>query len=297
MFSKTIFSLLIFVSVLAKAQEAVFIQAPGASPNDFSEVAKNTKGLQTILDLQSSRIQKNPLQEEKIFALGEQLNRPVSELIQEIEDLHRMAPLTLVSLSFLKDLSEKILTRSVTSVEGSFLKNLFCQSGLLVDSSAEVSCKTTKVDLLTIRRQWPQAQALMIESRIIYLDNQNDSSNPSPEILPSVPYHWTLLSNSAQSISFYGTYEQLLQQRLVMENLIEGTCGEFSSRVDDFQVASKALVFFSKDCTKRLYRPIQKTSFAEWIDNNKKWVYPVGGLLIGGALWAAQGKTLIIDKP
>ncbi|MDG0815456.1 hypothetical protein [Bdellovibrio svalbardensis] len=298
MLSKTLLSkfiaiLILFISAISEAQEFILIQAPGASPIDFIETAKNTKGVRTIVDLQIEKIQTNASQEEKLFTLGEQLGRPASELIQEIEILHRSAPLTQVSLSFLADLSEKVLTTSLKKPEASFFKDLSCQSQFLTEEVTNAPCKTLKVDLPTIRRQWPQAQALLIESQLLYLNEQN----LSPEVLPERSYHWTLLANSAQSISFYGTYDQFLQQRLVMENFIEGTCEGFSTRIDDFQLNSKALIFFSKDCTKRVHRPIQKTQFANWMENNQKWVYPLSGLLVGGAIFAAQGKTLVIDKP
>lgn len=293
MFAKITLILLVFLAVTTQAQEIIFIQAPGASSLDFNEVAKHTKGVQSILDLHKERIQKNPLQEEKFFTLGEQLGRPAAELILEIENFHKMAPLTEVSLNFLKDLSEKVLAGNLKTSENTFFKNLSCQSQLLTEDAANVSCRTSKVDLSALRRQWPQAQVLMLEGKMIPLE---DLTLP-PEILPSSLYHWILLSNTAQSLSFYGTYEHFLQQRLIMENYIDGTCQGFSANVDDFQIASKALVFFSKDCSKRLQRPLQKTSFAEWIDNNKKWVYPLGGVILGGVIFATQGKTLVIDRP
>ncbi len=293
MFTKWHLILLLLFSMKAHAQEIILIQGPGSSTADFTEVAQATKGLQTILDIQVLRIQNNSRQEERLFSIGEQLHRPTSDLVQEIEKLHQEAAWTDVSLNFLNDLSEKILSTPLKTAEATFFRDLSCQSQLLTEDVTNAACKTTAIDFTSIRRQWPMAQALLIESKLISLED----TNAAAMIIPTGIYHWTLLSNSAQSISFYGTYEHFLQQRLVMENWVDGTCEGFSAKVDDFQIVSNALVFFSKDCTKRLHRPVQKTSFAEWIDQNKKWVYPLGGLLIGGAIFTAAGKTLVIDKP
>lgn len=284
-------AILLTTSLNAFAED-ILIQSPGASPTSFNEVAQNTKGITTYTDLQISRARKNSLQEETLFRLSDQLDRPTSDILKSLESIQSQAPLTETSLHFVHDLSEKLLTHPLSVSDARTLKVLNCKSAMLTEQIYPESCKTLKVDFQAIHRQWPQAQTLMVETQTFAIDGTT-----YPNVLPLTNYHWTLLSNSQKPLHYYGTYEGFLQQAFAMENLVDGSCEGFSNNIDDFEVSSQALVFFSKECTKKLAHIEQKTSFATWIENNKKWVYPTAGLLLGGAIIAAQGKTIVIDKP
>lgn len=279
------------LAAMAMPTNTILIQAPGTNSQDFNEMSLNRKNTVTYIDLQIQRLQSNPKQEEKIFSLGEHIEKTPSEISKLIDLQSSESPLTTSSLSFLKDLSEKILARSGNIQGAAYFKNLFCKSAGLADEITPDSCLMVKVDLSLIHRQWPQVEALAIESKRFYL---NESA---PSVNPQSFYHWTLLSNTQKAVSFYGTYSQLMQQSFATENLVEGSCQGFSSNIDDFEVSSKALIFFSKDCVQQVSRPQQPTSFRVWLENNKNWIYPVGALIIGGAIMATQGQTLIIDKP
>lgn len=284
------FTLTLLLTAPAFAQETILIQAPGASPMEFAESAKDKTAI-TWLNLQIQRAKNNPRQEERVLALSEILEKSPKDIVAAVDALQSEGPLTETSLQFLHDLSEKIQARSLAPAQIQYFKDLSCKTAGLTSETGAVSCSNVRVDMQTLRRQWPLTTVVMIEGKDFSIEDS------SPEIYPRSAYHWTLLSNSQKPVKFYGTYEQLLQQRFATENLVDGTCGGFSSNIDDFELSSRAVIFFSKGCMKALNQPKEQSSFAVWFDNNKTWVYPVGAILLGGALIGASGKTLVIDKP
>ncbi|HWU43777.1 MAG TPA: hypothetical protein VN132_10075 [Bdellovibrio sp.] len=286
--------LFIFTTAFASfafAHENVLVQSPGASPIEFEKALHETKTWTSYVDLQVSRIQKNIRQEDKVLSLSEKLQSSPTDLRNTLDQMQSESALTETSLHFLRDLSEKVLAGTMNPSDTTYYKSLFCKASGVSSDAIPSECGSRKVDLAVIHRQWPLAQVLMIENKRVNLEET------SPQIPVNVSYHWTLLSNSQKVISFYGTYEQFLQQHFVSENLVDGTCEGFSSSIDDFEVSAKAIVFFSKDCTKALIEPDHKSSFAVWFEENKTWVYPVGAVLLGGAILSAQGKNIVIDKP
>ncbi|QDK39034.1 hypothetical protein [Bdellovibrio sp. NC01] len=279
---------LLLLSFKVSAQELLVVQAPGADPATYKEVIRNTQGAVTYAEIQSQQLRRNAIQEEQVFALGDQLQKPEADLKKEVESLQRQAPLTENSMMFLKDFSSK-KSQDSRSADWDIQT---CKVSALVDALPEPSCQLQKVDIQQVKRQWPQADLLMIESITI------DLAEPKTVSVDSrASYHWTLLSSAYKKISFYGTYQQFQQQHFFSDPFIEGACDGFSSNIDDFDTNNRALVFFSKECTKKAYTPpVQKTSFAQWVDDHKVLVYSLGAVLAGGAVVAMQGKTLVIDK-
>lgn len=272
----------------ANSQELVILQAASASPQVYKEVIRNTQGAMTYAEIQSQQLRHNSVQEDQVFALADQLQKPSVDLKKRIDILQQQGPLTENSLLFLKDFSAK----KNQGAGAADWELQLCKVSALVDAQPDPSCTLQKVDIQEVKRQWPQADLLMIESVTI------DLADPKTVSVDSrASYQWTLLSNAYKKISFYGTYQQFQQQHFFADPFIEGTCEGFASNIDDFDTNNRALVFFSKECSKKAFNPpAQKTSFAQWVDDHKVLVYSLGAVLAGGAVVAMQGKTLVIDK-
>jgi hypothetical protein len=237
-------------------------------------------------------IQENEAQEQKVFELSELIEMNPSVLIEIINNLTSKEVLTQTSLSFLNDLSSKMLTRNLSKLEVSYFQNLICKFSTLSRELSPESCKKSKVDMGTLRRQWPRAQILLIESRHFLLDDFGAEINSQSN------YHWTLISNSNKAIVFYGTYEQFISQHFNFESLAAGTCQSHSSNITDLELSSRSLVFYNKNCLASPFvEPIEKMNTANWFSKNKNWLYPFGAILIGGAALQLQNKVLVFNNP
>jgi hypothetical protein len=272
--------------------ELVLIKSPEANQAEYEDYLKKNNNVLGYIDYQIKKIQENESQEQKIFELSELAEMNPAVLIESINSLTSKEVLTQTSLNFLNDLSSKMLTRNLSKSEVTYFNNLICKYSVLSRELSPESCKKSKVDMGTLRRQWPQAQILLIES------NKYLTEDSGAEINPQSNYHWTLISNSNKAIVFYGTYEQFISQRFNFESLAVGTCASHSSNIPDLELSSRSLVFYNKNCLASSFiEPIEKFNTANWFSKNKSWLYPVGAILIGGAALQLQNKVLVINNP
>ena len=288
-----LFALTTLFTFSAYSANQILIQGSGTSLTEYKDALRANNNLQSYVDYKIQRIQANQGQEEQLFSLGDNLEGSVSESLNKIETLERSTALSATSLNFIRDLTEKLSAQQMSPLEKTRLQNLNCKAALLVQGSNSANCKNVKVDLGSLRKIFPTMDTLMIESAPYSL---NDSAYP--EIHSTSLYHWILLSNSSKPIEFFGTYRQFVQQRLTTISFTDGTCGGFNSQVDDFEAASRAVFFFGKECVKKEEPIKERTSFKEWVGNNKSWLIPVGAVLVGGAVYGTlKDKTIVIDKP
>jgi hypothetical protein len=269
----------------------VLVMAPQANLSDYQSRIQNSKNYISFVDFQIERIINNESQQEQVFSLAEKIEIEPQLVINKIEQLISKEPLTQVSLNFITDFSEKYLSRKTNASEKEYFLNLICKNSLLTKSSIPESCKRSNMNMSLLKRKWPEAEKILIESQS-YLTTET-----GPEIISGMKYHWTLLSNSSKSLSFYGTYDQLLAQGFNFDHIVNGSDTQYTSNIDDLEVNATGFVFFSKDCIKPINQPIVRNGLMEWASNNKGWLIPVSLIVVGAAALNLQNKKLIIEKP
>ncbi|WP_413575887.1 hypothetical protein ACLVWU_15995 [Bdellovibrio sp. HCB290] len=269
----------------------VVIQAAGASPESYLAFLKEHPSMRSHSQYQSEKQKENPRQEEDLFRIAENLETDPGFLIAKLQTINNSGALSPTSLNFLFDLTTKLLERSDFK-NNSQIKTMNCKVRGLLEIPME-KCRKVQVDFQSISRQWPFASVLMVESSAFLLGAVNHL-----EISEEAIYQFTLLSDTHKNVVFKGTYTQFMQQQFAAELLVEGECRRFASNIEDFQIINSGSAFFNKDCIQPINNPKTSSSFGEWVQGNKAWVYPAGLLLIGGAIaYGMKDKTLVITKP
>jgi hypothetical protein len=269
----------------------ILIQAAGTSHTEFETFLKDQSEMISFSQYQVQRLQSNTRQEEELYKMGENLDATSKNISDSLRALKNSGPLSSTSINFLYDLSNRLQERP--DLNNNFeIKMMNCKARSLVGMPLE-KCPKVRVDFTSINRQWPTVQTLLIESASYQI-----STASSLELSNDAVYEFQLISDTHKAIQFKGTYLQLMQQHFVFEPMIEGSCREFSSSIDDFNIQNAGTVFFSKECLKAVNAPPTGNRFSEWMDANKSWVYPVGALLIGSAAaYGLKDKKIVIDKP
>ncbi|WP_415062112.1 hypothetical protein [Bdellovibrio sp.] len=268
--------------------QSILIRSAGTSEASFKEfLLKHPQSLEFMV-YQTSRVQNNSDQETRLFKLGDSFLQNPSMTLNQIKSLQTEAPLTLLSLRFIRDLSWKALIREIPTQERREWLYLYCKSRTLLKEGPELfACPTEIASLSALKKKYPVIEKVLVESFTWELHE-----NSEVVISKQTPYQWTLLSNAHHPISFFGTYEQLLNQQLVFENLVEGSCDGFSLRNLDFELTARGLFYFSDSCTRRAPPSPEKSS---WMSDKKTWMYVAGAVLAGGLLYSMKDKTLVID--
>ena len=228
--------------------------------------------------------------DEKIFALGDRLEEPLDSLLAEIENAHRETVQSEESLLFLRDLLDKAGLRNLNAAQRRRWQFLSCFNDNLRGQELISPCKGRNVSLLEIRKRFPWAEGLMVGARFVRLQTQG-----MLEVLPDGAYHYQILSNTHQMVSFFGTLESLLQQSLQPEPWIAGTCDEFTTTVSDWNLLEQGAVFFNESCILPLKNPPRKTSAQRWMKENKNWLYAGGAFVLGAVVYGMRNKKMVID--
>lgn len=271
-------------------KSVVLIMAPQANPTDYQAQLQNSKNFRSFVDVQIERIINNESQEEEVFTLAEQIENEPQFVINRIEQLISKEPLTQVSLDFITDFSDKYHAKASKLVDRNYFLKLNCKNNLLTKKPISDSCKRLNLNISLLKKKWPEADRLLIESQPYFINEAG------PEFISDMKYHWTLLSNSSKSISFYGTYDQLLLQNFKFENVVSGSSSDYSSNVDDLEINATGLIFFSKESILPVTQPIKNEGFLQWANNNRAWLIPVGLILVSAAALNSKNKKLVIEK-
>ncbi|WP_413292683.1 hypothetical protein ACLSU7_14770 [Bdellovibrio sp. HCB185ZH] len=283
-------TLILLISVKAFCS-GVLIQSPGSSPVEFNSFLKEHSEMLSYSQHLVQQLQTNLRQEEELYRIGENLEASSKNISDSLRLLQKTGPLSLNSVNFLYDLSTRLLERP--DLKNNFeIKTVNCKVRGLLGMPLE-KCAKVRVDFLAISRQWPTAHTLVIESNPYAISTAN-----SLEVSLEAVYEFQLLSDTHQAVSFRGTYNQLMQQHFVFVPMVQGSCSGFSTSIDDFNIQSAGTLFFSKDCLKPANAPPSGSRFGEWLSENKSWVYPVGILLVGGAVaYGLKDKKIVVEKP
>lgn len=286
------FSLIMTMSLvtsLSKA-ETVMIRAPGASALSYESFLRQTPKVISYVDYQQRKLQIQPQQEQQVFSLADSfVNSPELTLLH-LKGLQSSSPWTLMSLRFVRDLTEKSLQNSGANLRRD-LQNLYCKTAVLLnEGSLSTPCSTQFVSLETLKRKFPKAEKVLIETLGFSL---SDPANPA--IASQMNYHWTFLSNTGKAVSFYGTYEQLFQQSFDFSDSVNGTCDGFTTEFDDLVLQTSGRIYFSEACQKNLLQV--ETNSKSWIIEKRTWWIAAGLVIIGGLAYSLKDKDIAIKAP
>ncbi|MGZ3775513.1 MAG: hypothetical protein ACXVCY_16455 [Pseudobdellovibrionaceae bacterium] len=287
-----IFIQILFLTVIFNSQclaRTIVIEAPLASDIQYKEYLNAHSEAKSFSSYIENKIQNNHTQESQLFKLGDIFFQNLTETIQALKNIESEAPLTLTSLRYIQDLSEKALLEKTSPQEKQQLLYFYCKSSLLLNEGPVLHpCSNQSATLLLLKKYYPQLRRILIETIPFSTENKETLL-----IATQTTYHWTLLSNSHAPIHFFGTFQQLLNQQFQFEPLINGSCDEFSHQNLDFEVVNEGVVFFSDICQKRI-KPIDEKK--SWISENKNFLFIAGGILATGLIYNyAKGKKFIID--
>lgn len=279
--------LLLFFSSLSEGR--ILIQAPGADSDAFLKHLRNYGGT-SLSEYNADRIRRNSRQEERLFAFADLPANETARALKAIADLRSEGPLSELSLRFVTDLSTRWLSQTNSSQVAKEVRQLHCETSLLLRMQPK-DCAVRMQSLSELHHKALGFNLLMVEGVGYFLDSEGHF--PSME---NSRYHFTLLSNSYRPIHFYGTYEELMQQKLPAEPMIRGTCLAFTSDMEDISLQMQASAYFSEVCIKALHE-IPTPQASGWLERNRKWVYPTAALLLGAGAYALKDKKIIIEAP
>lgn len=268
--------------------QTILLQAPGSSSEKYAAFLQSHRESVSVTDFTLRKIQNNSVQENQLFQLSDTFSQNVSVALEKIKSIQSEAPLTMISLRYIRDLTEKSLALKPSQQERQELLHLYCKSAaLLNEGPSAYPCPSKVVSLKLLKKKYPQLENIFVESFSFPADEKD-----SITMAPQTPYQWTLLSNVHRPVRFFGTFEQLLNQQLSFENWIDGTCDGFSSKDLDFDLAHRGIVYFSDDCQKKALPLEDKKS---WVSENRHWLYAAGIAVAGGLIYAMKDKRLVIN--
>ena len=276
-----------FIAVSAPAQSIV-IRAAGSSPHKFNEFMLSRSEASSFMDYTQLSLQKNSVQEDKLFQLADLTHQDSSAALQQIKQIQSEAPLTLTSLRYVRDLTDRLLEQKNATPLQLELLHTYCKAAALLNEGPLLrSCPSQVVALKQIGKKFPSVEKVLLESQSFSLDENLGLS-------PKTAYQWTLMSNAHTPVRFFGTFDQLMNQHFAFENLVEGSCGGFSSNVQDFETSNRGVVFFNANCLHKMAKANDKGS---WIEENKPLLYTAGAIILGGIIYAsAKGKRIDWSK-
>lgn len=285
---KQLFIFLLAMSACCSQAQRILIKAPGASPTRYQEYLRSRPEIQSWIQHVQRSLEKNRPQEEKLFQVADSLPLDVSNTLQKLKSLQGDSPWTLASLRYLRDLSHQLLEQKISPIQKEELLYFYCKADALLQEGPDLhKCPSQLIELKQLQRKYPVIERVLIES-------QSFLPESTVGLAPRTTYNWTLLTSVHKPVHFYGTFEQLLNQHLIFENMIDGSCEGFSVQDPDFEASTRGTVFFSDDCVKSLRA---QTNSQPWLQENKTWAYTAGAIIVGALVYSAsKGKRVDLKK-
>lgn len=277
---------MVFASCSSWAR-TILVQAPFSSPSLYNGFLNSHENIVSFSDYIKNKLQKNSSQESQLFKLGDYFSQNVQETIQSVKTIQSESPLTLLSLRYIRDLSEKALLQKNLGNEKIELLHFYCKTSLLLNEGPILyPCNKQFVPLVALKKQYPYITQVLLETVPFGFEEK-----ATVAVSAQTSYQWTLLSNTHAPIHFFGTFQQLLNQQLPAEPLIQGDCEGFTYQDLDFEVVNEGIVFFSDTCQKKVQPFEDKKS---WVSENKNLLITAGGLVAAGLLYNyMKGKKIV----
>lgn len=270
--------------------QTVLVRSASANESDFNYYLSDSSSVVAHVDyLRKLMTHTSSAQEEALFQLADNLYQTPLEILTDVEIISSRAPLTPTALMFLGDLLRRIEPKARTAREKELLKKHLCKVELLTQGFSANSCHQIKIETGSIKQSFPFAEILFLESKEIKVYE-------SLQIEPETKFNWTLASNAYQSIHFFGTYAEFLNQSFTPQPLVSGSCQSPVIQVD-LNLLNRTQAFFSKDCVGHAVENQNTLPSEGWFLRNRKWLIPVGLLVAGGVALSLKDKTLVFHLP
>lgn len=287
----------VFVAMLSlKAQASIWIRGPGVSAREFREFVAADAGAQTLIQYElSKRRIEDPSPEELRWAQSLLEQENIETIRVRLDEFITADTMTERRRIFLIDLLLKVRERTKGNTRREVEASL-CQWSTFPNSSfgyqeIPIVCPPSASSLEKVRRQNPDVDYLLVEDFGIALKD-----GASAPVSSDKPYNWFLLSNSGKRVSFQGTLHELEGKNLRLDPIVKGDCGSFTHQVDDLELIGDGRVYFGRDCQKDLQAP-ETSRIAQWYEENRPWVIPVGLAIVGAAALGLKNKKVILEKP
>lgn len=266
--------------------QSILLQSPGSSSTAYQAFLKSHKDSISFVDHTQVRLQKNERQETRLFQLGDSFSQNVQTTVTQLKAIQNEGPLTLLSLRYVRDLTEKSLALKISPTERQELLHFYCKSvALLSEGPVLFPCPTQFTSLQKLAKKYLNLDKVFIESQGFTLED-------TAPLSPKTAYQWTLVSNSQTPVTFFGTFEQLLNQQFVFANFVDGGCEGFTTRDLDFELTNHGVLYFSDECVRRIQSHEEKKS---WVAEHKTWLYTAGAIVLGGIVYSMKDKKMVIN--
>lgn len=269
------------------AHAIILLRAPGSSPLLYKEYLNAHPEFQSALEMQQLEYRHNNFGEKELFKLSEDKDLKMNSLKELTSRLRSTNPLSKASWEYLSDFMlsrQEELKKSKVSKD---YDTLLCEALFYAEKEVPKNCAWMSVSLDELRAQWPEAEAVFIENK--YFDLKGQALIPA-----SAGLSWRLVSNTKKEFSFFGSLPELQKQSGVIDNWVDGQCGQFSVNTNSPLILSNAAVFFNTDCVSRIEDPTQSSS--SWISRNKSWLIPTGLAVIGAAAYQLKDKNIVFKN-
>lgn len=279
-----IFLILSLVPPLSFAQ--VLIQAPGSDSASFQTYLASHPHLRSYSQTVATRLSKSVSNDEELFKLTDQNISNFSEFEQKLTVLRQTRALSEMGWSFLGDYL-RIKRNIYEKQDKRSFQNLVCATEFFSDKEISPFCSWNKISLEKLNPLLLRFSILGLEAKALTLKDELR--------LPfEMELRWTLISDSYQEVSFWGRHSELAQRSLVFESLVQGSCSQFTTPLQDFTVLNSSQVFFSEGCVKGLATPPAPRE--SWAVRNRYWLIPVSIMVAGAAAYQLKDKNLVIEK-
>lgn len=261
------------------ANATIVIKSKEASSGDFKIFLKQNPQALSLSQYYYNKWSQEMKNRQIIFEAGGLSEVEAQIQLAEVDSQRRLFPLSIDELRFINSLAEKNLSLPEA-------QSLYCLSHALASSGASrIPCNEKVISLKALQRNFPEVHSLMLEGILM-----NDEK--PLKISQTQSYNWILLSESYSPIQFFGTYENLLQQRFEWSPVVTGNCDRFSVNSSDSLLRISAKVYFSSDCLRDTQKSNAEISFEK---ESRTAIWVTGALVLGAIAYSLKDKRVSID--
>lgn len=236
---------------------------------------------------QKDKLASNEAQENQLFEIADIFDQEPHRALSLISELRTRGPLSVLSIQFLYDLSQRKLSNKYSGEIGNKLRRLNCEMGSLISSEDNINnCPEEEFIFLNPTDIASYHETILVESvplkRIAHL------------IKNKARYNWTVLRDDQKPLSLQGSYQEFILFKEQVRNqtpLTNGSCHDFKLLDSSNESFS---IFFSPDCIRdKNWLPSPRI----WPHLKSPWVLGAGVLVSITTLIYLSDKNLKISIP